>query len=147
MYLRSNLSRKCLQASCQLAFPSHDEDYAWYLAQRGLHNCCSRCTPKATLDVTHDEANRAITFPLKRWLYLARSGSSANRWSCEVLNRGTCHLYCCMQVQEGAIYIACSAETQLGNLSLQKLRMIHQSQNRLAQSSWVTLPSTQDINV
>jgi len=111
---------------------------------------CS-CTPKASsLDVIHDLKTKRTEqshFPLKRWLYLARSGSSANRWSCEVLDRGTCHLYSSMQVQKGAIYIACSAETQLDNLSLQKLKVTHQSQNILAQSSWVTLPSTKDINI
>lgn len=52
-----------------------------------------------------------------------------------------------MQVQEGANYVACLAETQLDNLSLQKLRLIHEIQNRLAQRVWVTLPSTKDINV
>ncbi len=36
-----------------------------------------------------------------------------------VLDRGTCHLYSSMQVQEGVIYIACSAEIQFGSSSMQ----------------------------
>jgi hypothetical protein len=84
--VKSRAHATSLEASCHLALASQDEDYAWYLAQRGLLFCS--CTPKATLDVIHDLKTKRTEqsyFPLKRWLYLARSGSSTNRWSCGVL--------------------------------------------------------------
>ncbi len=34
--VKSRAHAKRLEASCHLAFPSQDEDYAWYLAQRGF---------------------------------------------------------------------------------------------------------------
>ena len=34
--VKSRAHAKSLEASCHLAFPSQDEDNAWYLAQRGL---------------------------------------------------------------------------------------------------------------